>query len=250
MNETRLNVLMKRLSNPEQCLFAADCINHVIPTFVEIHSQHESVLQKSISVSTRYARGELDRPNLMTVRHYMSKLHLELIRERDPIAREMLSQWHKDPRQRKGPAMTRDESESIPRTKTWLDRHNENMGTAAWAAAWCHAAPETRLHYAQLTEALNVASAVLNLTGYEQNNPVKMLTAVNRAAEHKAETAAMATLPATPDRFIHYYGIGRHYGVGEPDREAVIMRQKMREARAQATAVAQEWQRKKLAEYL
>ena len=251
MTETRIDVLLQKLSNPDQCLFAADCVNHVLPTFVAIHPQHEELLQKSISVATRYARGEVWRPDLMTVRNYMSKLHLELIRERDPIAREMSSQWHKDPRQRKGPSPTRDESEGIPRSQEWYDRYTSNMRTAAWAAAWSHTAPEIRLRYAHLTQAMKVAEAVLHLTGYEQNNPTKKMTlAVNTAAEHQAETAAMATLPETPARFIHYYGIGRHHGVGEPDREAVILRQKMVEARRQATAVEQEWQREKLAEYL
>ena len=74
MTETRINILLQQLSNPDQCLFAADCINHVLLTFVAIHPQHEELLQKSISVATRYARGELERLDLMTVRNYMSKL--------------------------------------------------------------------------------------------------------------------------------------------------------------------------------
>jgi len=46
--------------------------------------------------------------------------------------------------------------------------------------------PETRLHYAQLTGAFKVTSAVLDLTGYERNNPAQMVVAVMRAAEHNA----------------------------------------------------------------
>ena len=41
MTETRTDVLLRQLSNPDQCLFVADCVDHVLPTFTAVYPQHE-----------------------------------------------------------------------------------------------------------------------------------------------------------------------------------------------------------------
>ena len=126
-----------------------------------------------------------------------------------------------------------------------------------------HALPARRMEYAVLADAYSVIDAIRWLTMSDdfivvikssnpraKNSPLshtqKMGNVISQTASHKAETAAMKVHPPTPERFIHYYGVGRGHGLGVPDPAATGMRYKMHAARQEAIEIEGKWQRQKI----
>jgi len=186
-----------------------------------------------------------------------------LNKEMSAISSEVWQTWYRDPRQRKGPTMTRDEAEDIPRSQAWLDTHLGIMRSTGEVAAWCHAAPSLRMEYAVLADAYSVIDAVRWLTMSDdfivvikssnpraKNSPYshtqKMGMVITQTASHRSTRAAMSILPQPPSELIHYYGVGRGYGLGTPSSAATGMRYEMHAARREAAEIESKWQREKI----
>ena len=259
-----VTTLIYRLPKPEQRIFAAECADFALPTYLSLFPQHEGELQSYISVARQYAQeGETRSSELELARKAATSLKDKLQKETAQISHDVWQKWFKDPRQRKGPMPTRDESEDIPRSIAWLDSHMETMKSVGQVAAWWHSPPAQRMEYAKLANALSVIDAIRWLTMSEDftvvhtpSNPrakasilshtQKMGNVISQTASHKAETAAMKVLPPPPAHLIHYYGVGRGHGLGVPDPAATGMRNKMQAARREAVEIEVEWQRKKI----
>ena len=207
--EVPVTTLIYRLEKPDQRLFAAECVEFVLPTYLAIFPQHEAELQSYIAVTRQYAQeGESRLSELELARKGATLLRDKLQRETAQISRDVWQKWYRDPRQRKAPIMTRDESEDIPRSMTWLDSHIETMKNIGQVAAWWHAPSAQRMEYAKLKDAFSVIDAIRWLTMSDdfsvvikssnpraKNSPLshtqKMGNVISLTASHKAETAAM-----------------------------------------------------------
>ena len=262
--EVPVTTLIYRLQKPEQRLFAAECVEYVLPTYLALFPQNEDELQSYIAVARQYAQeGDSRSSALELARKAATSLRDKLQRETAQISRDVWQKWYRDPRQREGPTPTNDESEDIPRSMTWLDSHVETMRSTGQVAAWWHTPPARRMEYAVLADALSVIDAIRWLTMSEDfavvhtpSNPrakasilshtQKMGNVISQTAFHKAEMAAMKILPLPPAHLIHYYGVGRGHGLGVPDPAATGMRYKMQAARREAVEIEGKWQRQKI----
>ena len=259
-----ITTLLYRLPEPGKRLFAAECVEYVLPTYLSLFPQHEDELQNYIAVARQYAQeGEIRSSELELARKAATLLKDKLQRETAQISHDVWQEWRQDPRQREGPTPTRDESEDIPRSMAWLDSHVETMRDTGQVAAWWHAPPSRRMEYAVLADACSVIEAARWLTMSNDfvvvnrpSNPrakesvythtQKMDKVITLTASHTAERAAMKIVPAPPSNFVHYYGVGRGQGLGVPDPLATRMRMEMQSARREAVEVETKWQREKI----
>jgi len=163
--EVPVTTLVYRLEKPEQRLFAADCVEYVLPTYLALFPQHEEELQKHLAVARQYAKeGESRASELELAWKAATLLRDKVQREGAKISHDVWQKWYRDPRQRSAPIMTRDESEDIPRSMTWLNSNTETMKSIGQVAAWWQAPSAQRMEYAKLTNALSVIDAMRWLT--------------------------------------------------------------------------------------
>ena len=266
--EVPVTTLLYRLPEAEQRIFAAECVEFVLPTYTTVYPQHENSLREYIITAHQYAKeSERYLVDLETARRSVTSLGHQLRKEMSEIASKVWQEWRQDPRQREGPTPTQDESEDIPRSRTWLDTHLGILRSMGQVAAWWHASPARRMEYAKLADAYPVIEAARWLTMSHDfvvvnrpSNPrakesiyshtQKLGKVITLTASHRAERAAMEVIPAPPSNFVHYYGVGRGHGVGTPDPAATRMRMQMQSARREAIAVEEQWQQEKIEAHL